>query len=72
MMIFNRNLIKNIICLLGLILFSVVIFLPEPQEKVQNNFDYKKCIPENIEDYEKNQNLIKYSFTHNTLLYIII
>ena len=68
-MIFNRNLIKNIICLLGLILFSVVIFLPEPQEKIQNNFDYKKCIPENIEDYEKNQNLIKYSFTHNTLLY---
>ena len=52
-----------------LVVFSVILFLPEPQEQIQNNFNYKKCMPKNIDDYENFPNLLKYSFTHNTILY---
>ncbi len=66
----NKNKIyKYIAGITCLIAFSVIMFLPEPQEKIQNSYNYKKCIPENVEDYEQNQDLIKYSFAHNTILY---
>lgn len=65
----NKNLLKHTIYILCLIIFTVILFLPEPQEKIQNKFDYKKCIPDNAEEYEQNQNLLKYSFSHNTILY---
>ena len=69
-MTLNKNqTYKYIVGIICLIAFSAIMFLPEPQEKIQNNFDYKKCIPENIEDYEQNQDLVKYSLTHNTILY---
>jgi len=66
---FNKKSIKFITGIFCLAIFTIVLFLPEPQEKIQNNYDYKKCMPENIEDYEKNQDLLKYSFSHNTILY---
>jgi len=75
MKIFNLTTLKKneifkissgIICL---IIFTIILFLPEPQEQIQNNYDYKKCMPEKIEEYE-NSDIIKYSFSHNSMLYM--
>ena len=65
----NKKIYKILTGIFCLIFFTCIMFLPEPQEKIQNNFEYKKCIPDNVEDYEKNQDLLKYSFSHNTILY---
>lgn len=65
----NKKIYKILIGIFSLIFFTGTLFLPEPQEKIQNDFDYKKCIPDNVEDYEQNQDLLKYSFSHNTILY---
>lgn len=60
------NVISGILCLA---VFTTILFLPEPQEQIQNNYDYKKCMFENVEDYE-NTDIIKYSLPHNTMLYM--